>query len=114
MRKSREASGWTDTLNILKAPEPRHSRWLEYGLAILECFTDKWHTRGIADIADLLGVSRAATHRYALTLLVMGWLEQDNHRKYRLASGAGDVGISILALMAARAYSWPVLQELRG
>lgn len=114
MRKSREASGRTDTPNIPKVPQPGRSRSLEYGLAILACFTGEWHTLGIAEIADLLGVSRSTTHRYALTLVAVGWLEQDNHRKYRLASGAGDVGRSILSLIAARAGSWAVLQELRA
>jgi DNA-binding IclR family transcriptional regulator len=114
MRKGREASGRTDTPNILKAPQPGRLRSLEYGLAILGCFAGEWHTLGIAEIADLLGVSRSTVHRYALTLVVMGWMEQDDRRKYRLASRAGDVGRSILSLIAARAGSWPVLQELRA
>lgn len=114
MRKGHEVFGRTDAPNILKAPQPGRSRSLEYGLAILECFTDEWHTLRIAEIADLLGISRSTTHRYALTLVAVGWLEQDNRRKYRLANGAGDVGRSILSLIAARAGSWMVLQELRA
>jgi IclR family pca regulon transcriptional regulator len=112
MRRSRAASGRNHTPNILEVPNPRRSRSLEYGLAMLECFSGEWHTLGIADIADLLGLSRSTTHRYALTLVVEGWLEQDSHRKYLIAGRAGDVGQSILALIAARAGSWPVLQEL--
>ena len=113
MRKRRAASGRDHTPNILKVPDPRRSRSMEYSLALLECFTGEWRTLGIADMADLLGLSRSTTHRYALTLVVEGWLEQDSHRKYRLGDRAADVGHSILALIAARAGSWPVLQELR-
>lgn len=66
------------------------------------------------DLADMLGLSRSTTHRYALTLVSEGWLEQDNNRKYRLAGGAANVGTSIVNLTAGRTGSWPVLQELRA
>jgi DNA-binding IclR family transcriptional regulator len=112
MRKGRTALR-DHTPNILKVPNPRHSRSMEYGLALLECYTGEWHTLGIADMAQLVGLNRSTTHRYALTLVAEGWLEQDSHRKYRLANRAVDVGQSILALIAVQAGSWPVLQELR-
>ena len=113
MRKSRAVSGRNHIPNVLEAPDQRRSRSLEYGLALLGCFSAEWHTLGIADLADLLGLSRSTTHRYALTLAVQGWLEQDNRRKYRLTGATADIGHSILALIAGRAGSWPVLQELR-
>src|SRR5664280_1831274 len=66
--------------------EPRYSQSLERGLAILSCFTPKRPVLGIADIADELGMSRSTTHRYVITLLALGYLEQGASRKYRPVS----------------------------
>jgi IclR family pca regulon transcriptional regulator len=107
------ASGVNHRPNIRETPHPRHSRSLEYGLALLECFSAESHTLGIANLADMLAVSRSTTHRYALTLASLEYLEQDSKRKYRLAGGAADVGLTMLAMIAVRAGSWPVLEELR-
>jgi DNA-binding IclR family transcriptional regulator len=80
---------------------------------MLECFSAESPALGIADMADMLDLTRSTTHRYALTHVVKGLLEQNSSRKYRLASGAADIGLSILTLIAARAGSLPVLEELR-
>src|ERR1700756_2969313 len=64
--------------------EPRYSQSLERGLAILGCFTPAKPVLGIADIADELGMSRSTTHRYVITLVALGYLEQGASRKYRL------------------------------
>jgi DNA-binding IclR family transcriptional regulator len=86
---------------------------MEYSLALLQCFSGEWHTFGIADLADMLGLSRSTTHRYLLTLVAGGFMEQDAHRKYRLAGGAADVGVSIVKLVCSRAKAWPVLLGVR-
>jgi IclR family pca regulon transcriptional regulator len=99
--------------NIREAPEARLSRSLEYGLAMLECFSVESPTLGIADMADMLSLTRSTTHRYALTLMVKGLLEQDSSRKYRLAAGVADVGLSMLTTIAVRAGAHPALEELR-
>lgn len=64
--------------------DPRYSQSLERGLAILACFTPPRPMLGIADLADELGMSRSTTHRYVVTLLALGYLEQETTRKYRL------------------------------
>ncbi len=114
MSRGRAASGRTHKPNVLEVPDPHRSRSLEYGLALLQCFSADWHTLGIAELADMLGLTRSTTHRYALTLVSLGWLEQDSRRKYRLAGGAADVGMAKLALIATSTGSWPVLRELRN
>jgi hypothetical protein len=75
---------------------PRYSQSLERGLAILRNFTADRPALGIADIADDLGMSRSTTHRYVITLLALGYLEQDSSRKYRLGLGVTDLGMSAL------------------
>lgn len=93
--------------------EPRYSQSLERGLAILSCFTPARPVLGIADIADHLGMSRSTTHRYVITLVALGYLEQGASRKYRLGLRVTDLGMSALNSTGLREHSHVYLQELR-
>jgi IclR family pca regulon transcriptional regulator len=93
--------------------EPRYSQSLERGLAILGCFSSERPVLGIADIADDLGMSRSTTHRYVITLVALGYLEQGASRKYRLGLRVTDLGMSALDSAGLREHSHPELQELR-
>lgn len=76
--------------------DPRYSQALERGLAILDVFTPERPVLGIADIADELGMSRSTTHRYVITLVALGYLEQGASRKYRLGLRVTNPGMSAL------------------
>jgi IclR family transcriptional regulator, pca regulon regulatory protein len=93
--------------------DPRLSRSLEYGVAILESFSGERQTLGIADIADIVGVSRSTTHRYAMTLVALGYLEQNSKRKYRLAQHAADPGGAAIGAIRLEVTARTVLEELR-
>ena len=93
--------------------EPRYSQSLERGLAILGCFTPARPILGIADIADELGMSRSTTHRYVITLVALGYLEQGASRKYRLGLRVTDLGMSALNSTGLREHARPYLEELR-
>jgi IclR family transcriptional regulator, pca regulon regulatory protein len=93
--------------------EPRYSQSLERGLAILGCFTAEHPVLGIADIADELGMSRSTTHRYVITLVALGYLEQGASRKYRLGLRVTDLGMSALNSTGLREHAHPYLEELR-
>jgi IclR family pca regulon transcriptional regulator len=93
--------------------EPRYSQSLERGLAILGCFTPERPVLGIADIADDLGMSRSTTHRYVITLVALGYLEQGASRKYRLGLRVTDLGMSALNSAGLREHSHAYLEELR-
>jgi len=82
-------------------------------LAILGCFTPERPVLGIADIADDLGMSRSTTHRYVITLVALGFLEQGASRKYRLGLRVTDLGMSALNSTGLREHSRPYLEELR-
>jgi IclR family pca regulon transcriptional regulator len=82
-------------------------------LAILSVYTPRRPILGIADIADELGMSRSTTHRYVITLLALGYLEQDASRKYRLGIRVLDLGMSALNSMGLRTHASPRLEELR-
>jgi IclR family transcriptional regulator, pca regulon regulatory protein len=93
--------------------EPRYSQSLERGLAILGCFSSERPVLGIADIADDLGMSRSTTHRYVITLVALGYLEQGTSRKYRLGLRVTDLGMAALDSTGLREHSHPELEELR-
>jgi DNA-binding IclR family transcriptional regulator len=75
------------------------------GLAILGCFTPKCPVLGIADIAGELGMSRSTTHRYVITLVALGYLEQGASRKYRLGLRVTGLGMSALNSTGLREHA---------
>lgn len=93
---------------------PRYSSSLDQGLSILGCFSAERPLLGINDLSDLLGMSRSTTHRYATTLVELGYLEQDPSRKYRLAPHASDLGMTVLETTGLRAAARPHLEQLRA
>jgi IclR family pca regulon transcriptional regulator len=101
------------TTRILSAPDPRLSRSLEYGVAILECYSSEHQELGIAELADIVGISRSTAHRYAITLVELGFLEQDAKRKYRLARHAADAGGVALGELREQVHAQAALENLR-
>jgi hypothetical protein len=61
----------------------RYSKSLEHGLKILSLFTAERPIWGVADTADKLSMARSTTHRYLISLVKLGQVEQTAHRKYR-------------------------------
>jgi IclR family transcriptional regulator, pca regulon regulatory protein len=106
-------NGQEPAWSIPSLREPRYSQSLERGLAILGCFTPGRPVLGIADIADELGMSRSTTHRYVITLVALGYLEQGASRKYRLGLRVTDLGMSALNSTGLREHAHPYLEELR-
>jgi DNA-binding IclR family transcriptional regulator len=83
-------------------------------VALLECFGAERSTLGIAELAEMIELSRSNTHRYAATLAVMGYLEQDKKRRYRLSQVALRPGMSAIeTLRAETPDARGVLEELR-
>jgi IclR family pca regulon transcriptional regulator len=94
--------------------DQRFSQSLERGLAVLRCFTPKCPELGISEIADELQMSKSTVHRYAVTLVALGYLEQLNpSHKYRLGLRVIDLGMSALNATGLREHARPSLQELR-
>jgi IclR family pca regulon transcriptional regulator len=86
---------------------------LARGLAILRCFTPTRPVLGIADIADELSMSRSTTHRYVITLVALGYLEQGASRKYRLGLKVTDLGMASLSSTGLREHAHQYLEDLR-
>lgn len=94
-------------------PDPRLSRSMEYGLAILECFSSESPALGIADIAGIVGISRSTAHRYTTTLVALGYLNQYFKRKYRLSRRAAGPGVAAIGAIRLSASERARLEELR-
>jgi IclR family pca regulon transcriptional regulator len=108
------ASGADEELqSIPSLREPRYSQSLERGLAILGVYSPERSVQGIAEIADELGMSRSTTHRYVITLVALGFIEQVANRKYRLGLRVTDLGMSALNSTGLREHSRSYLEELR-
>lgn len=91
----------------------RTSRSLIYGLSLMRLFTAEQPVRGIAELAELMSVSRPTAHRYASTCLELGYLEQAPMRRYRLARRAAEPGATLLASLAVARAAGPILRGLR-
>jgi IclR family transcriptional regulator, pca regulon regulatory protein len=111
--KPKDGSALDPAWSLPSLREPRYSQSLERGLAILGCFTPERPVLGIANIADELGMSRSTTHRYVITLVALGYLEQGASRKYRLGLRVTDLGLSALNSTGLRERTHPYLEELR-
>jgi IclR family transcriptional regulator, pca regulon regulatory protein len=91
----------------------RYSQSLRHGLAIMASFDPGRRELGIAELADELGMSRSTAHRYASTLVELGYLEQDSGRRYRLTPRAADLGLAAMRSLELRTCAHPLLAELR-
>jgi len=111
-RRKTSQSALAPVWSIPSLRAPRYSQSLERGLAILGCFTAQRPVLGIAEMADELGMSRSSTHRYAITLLALGYLEQDKDRKYRLGLRVTALGMSALNATGLGEHAHPILEEL--
>ena len=103
----------TPAWSIPSLREPRYSQSLERGPRDPQLLHAQRPVLGIADIADELGMSRSTTHRYVITLVALGYLEQGASRKYRLGLRVTDLGMSALNSTGLREHAHPYLEELR-
>lgn len=91
----------------------RTSRSLIYGLNILRLFTAERPVRSIAELAELMSLSRPTAHRYASTCLELGYLEQAPMRRYRLTRRSAEPGVALLASLQITRAAVPILRDLR-
>lgn len=98
---------------IRTAPDPRMSRSFEYSVAVLESFSRERRPLGISELASIMGLSRPTTHRYAVTLVALGYLEQDDKRRYRLSTRAAGPGRSAIGAVRRQVSAQVALEDLR-
>ncbi len=98
---------------IKEQPDPRMSRSFEYSVAVLESFSRERRPLGISELANIMGLSRPTTHRYAVTLVALGYLEQDSKRRYRLSTHAAGPGRSAIGAVRRQVSARIALEDLR-
>ncbi len=95
-------------------PQPQTSRSLAYGVRLLACFSAEKPAWQLSELADEVGLGRSTTHRYAKTLVSLGYLEQDKQSRYRLARRAGEPGRAIVGTLRLEApAARTILEDLR-
>ncbi len=82
---------------------------------MLRCFTGDTPLLGIGELAKMTGLSKASAHRYAITMVELGYLEQPplGSRKYRLGLRVSDLGMSVLNVQLLRTHGHVFLEKLR-
>lgn len=86
---------------------------LERGLVILNTFDDAHPTRTIGELADALGLSRGAAHRYVATLVALDYLQRcPGTRKYRLGPSIMSLGMCALNTLEVRRLGKPHAEQL--
>jgi IclR family pca regulon transcriptional regulator len=66
----------------------------------------------VAEIAEQLQMSRATTHRYLSTLTTLGYLRQDDSRKYALSLDVADLGLAALNATGLPTHAHPYMAAL--
>lgn len=100
-------------LGAASSQQPRLSQSLQLAMSIPLLFSSGRPELGIAEVADLIGLSRPSTHRYITTFVQLGYLEQYKTRKYGLAVRAAEPGLSLIGAMRRAVPAVTVLEELR-
>jgi hypothetical protein len=71
---------------------PELSRSLLTGLLVLRCFPEDGSSRGVKQVADIVGTTPSNAFRYMATLVAAGLLDRDPEtRRYRLPTGQLEV-----------------------
>lgn len=88
---------------------------MDRGFAILERFSSRRASEGIADISASVDLPRSSVHRYLQTLSALGLVEQRGtpRRRYRLTALVADVGTVAIAATGLRELAHEELVALR-
>jgi uncharacterized membrane protein len=65
--------------------EDRISRSLMRGLLVIDALPKDGSYIGVVDLSKAAGMSASTAHRYLATLVIVGLVERDSSRRYRLA-----------------------------
>jgi len=96
----------------MKDPNGYNVRAVERALQILECFDDENPERGVSEIAQVVGLHKATTHRIITTLLNFGYMERSpDGQKYRLGIRLTELGLKVVRQMDLRREAEPYMRQ---
>jgi IclR family KDG regulon transcriptional repressor len=97
----------------MKDPTDYNVRAVERALQILSCFDDQHPERGLSDIAQVVDLHKATTHRIVTTLVNYGYLERAaDGQRYRLGLQLTDLGFKAIRRMDLRREALPYMKLL--
>jgi IclR family KDG regulon transcriptional repressor len=97
----------------MKDPTEYNVRAVERALQILNSFDDQHPERGLSDIAQVVELHKATTHRIATTLVNYGYLERTGDgQRYRLGLQLTDLGLKAIRRMDLRREALPYMRQL--
>lgn len=77
-------------------PRSEFVQSLERGLAVIRCFGEQHPMRTLSEVAETVGLTRAAARRFLLTLQALGYVESEG-RYFRLRPQTLELGYAYLA-----------------
>lgn len=83
-------------MSALDFPRSEFVQSLERGLAVIRCFSEQHPMRTMSEVAESVGLTRAAARRFLLTLQALGYVE-NNGRYFRLRPQTLELGYAYLA-----------------
>lgn len=81
------------------------------GLLVLQSFSQRSSGMTLSDVAQAVGINRATTRRFLLTLLELGYVETDG-RFFRLTPKVMTLGYNYLSSLPWWQLATPVIEEL--
>jgi IclR family transcriptional regulator, pca regulon regulatory protein len=107
-RRTRAGSPVTD------GPQPRNSDFvqsLDRGLAVIRAFGPDRERLSLSEVARATGLTRAATRRFLLTLVKLGYVRNDG-REFSLRPRVLELGYAYLSGLGMPEVAAPHLEEL--
>lgn len=93
-------------------PSEYNVRAVERALDILECFDDDHPTRGVSEVAEVVGLHKATAHRIMTTLANHGFLERlHGGQEYRLGMRLVTLGFQIIRRLDLPREALPHMRE---
>jgi DNA-binding IclR family transcriptional regulator len=90
-------------------------RAVERALQIMDCFSNEHPERGISEIAQLVELHKATTHRIVTTLVNYGYLERSSDgQKYKLGMRLANLGNKVIKHIELRNEALPIMNALVG
>jgi len=81
------------------------------GMNVLELLSDN-ETLTVTQVAKLMNINRAGSHRFLSTLKELGYADKDDSSRYFLTSKVVELGMKVLDRFEIRKIARPFLQEL--
>jgi DNA-binding IclR family transcriptional regulator len=96
-----------------KTPESYNVRAVERAMRILSAFDSDHRERGVSEVAQVVGLHKATTHRIMMTLLNGGYLERaPDGERFRLGIRVLELGLGALRGLDLRRAAFPYMQQL--